>query len=200
MTERTFKACVPIAWFATVLGGILITGERWAGTLCRWLFDDQGEPRIDGVIGFFSKPLTQLYLMVSMGWFPGLILFFTGCVTLIFLYGSKCVGLSAVRGRPFTTTAISGAVLAHAVVVAISWPFFDLPECAEIRPMGWSLAVFLVSFLSLVIIVPIGIAAIIKERARFWGVASLIGGLTPFFTAISILSFAQQTKGLQMLS
>ncbi len=106
---------------------------------------------------------------------------------------------AAFRKRPLTVAALATAILAHAVVAGVSVPFFQLPEGAEIRPMAWAAFVLLVSFLALVLTVPLGVAAVMKEKPRICGAIGVIGGLTPFITAIEMLSLAQRMKGLEML-
>jgi len=198
MSERAQKVCKILAWGATILGCVLVTGAFWADIFDPLICDAKGEYRSDGIFPILSPLILRLSMMLHFGWCKGLPLLFVGVAGLVFLYGRKSVRFTAVRSRPFTSVALAIVVLAHAIVFAISAQFFFVPAGSHIRPMGWAMFVGIVSFVSLLLVEPVSIVATIRERPRFLGILGLIGGITPFFFSSFILHFAVWVKGFEL--
>lgn len=198
MSERAQKVWRILAWGATVIGCILATGTFWAGVFDPLIFDSTGDYRTDGIFPTLSPRLLRLSMALHSGWDKGLPLLFVGVAALVFLYGRKSVRFAAVRSRPFTAVALAIVVLAHAIILAISAQFFFVPAGSHIRPMGWTMFVYIVSFVSLLLVVPLSIVATIRERPRFMGIVGLVGAITPFFFSLFILLFAAWAKGFEL--
>jgi len=198
MSEHAERVWKNLAWGATVLGGILVSGTFWAGVFDPLIFDSTGESRTDGIFPILSPLLFRLSMTLHFGWIKGLPLFFVGVGALVFLHGRKSVGLAVVRSRPFTAVALSIVVLSHAVIFAISAQFFFVPEGSHIRPMGWAMFVAIVSLMTFVLVAPVSIVATIREKPRFLGIVGLVGGFTPFFFSSFILNFAAWVKGFEL--
>ena len=198
MSERTQKIGKILAWSATILGCILISGMFWADILDPWIFNAKGDYRTDGIFRVLSPLLLRLNMTLALGWFKGLPLLFIGVAGLVFLYGRTSTRFSVMRSRPFTSVALSVVVLAHVVVFAISVQFFFVPAGSAIRPMAWAMFVGIVSFLSFLVAEPASIVATIREKPRFLGVAGMIGGISPFFFSSFILHLAAWVKGFEL--
>jgi len=198
MSSRSLKVSRFLAWAATIMGVVLVTGCFWADVLDPWIFNAKGDYRTDGVFSILSPILLQVNMALGGGWFEGLPIFFIGLAGLVFIYSRDNSRFAVLRSRPFTTVALVLVVMAHAVIVAVSAQFFFVPAGSEIRPMGWAGFVFIVSGVSFLLIVPASIVAIIKERPRLLGIIGLIGAFTSFPLSSFILHLAARIKGFEL--
>jgi len=198
MSERAQKVCRILAWSATVLGCVLVTGTFWADVFDPLIFDAKGEYRTDGIFPILSPLILRLSMTLHFGWFKGLPLLFLGVAGLVFLYGRKSVRFASVRSRPFTSVALVIVVLAHAIIFAISAQFFFVPAGSHIRPMGWAMFVGIVSCVTFLLAVPTSIVASIKERPRWLGIIGLVGAFTSFPLSSYILHLAARIKGFEL--
>jgi hypothetical protein len=177
-----------------ILGCAQVIEQCWPSILYPLRFDAKGEFRTGG----FSVILSPLLTLMDLGWFTGLPFLFVGVAGLVFLYGKRSTRFAVVRSRPLTSAALAVVVFAHAIVFAISAQFFFVPAGAHIRPMGWAMFVAAVSFVSLLLVVPVSIVATIRERPRSLGFVGLLGGITPFFFSSLILHLAAWLKGFEL--
>jgi hypothetical protein len=198
MTELPQKVCRILAWGATILGLILVTGGLWAVSLDPLIFNSKGEYRTDGVFSLLSPVLLQIDMVLNGGWFEGLPIFFIGLAGLVFIYSRDSARSAAFRSRPLTAVALVLVVVAHAIIIVVSLQFFFVPAGSAIRPMGWAAFVGIVSIVTFLLVEPIGIVAIIKERPRLLGVIGLVGGFTSFPLGSFILHLAARIKGFEL--
>lgn len=198
MTDRAQKTFRLLAWIATILGCFLVTGTFWADILNPLIFDATGERRMDGIFPILSPLLLQINVALHFGWSKGLPLLFVGAAGLAFSYARKSARFDAVRSRPFTSAALAVSLLAHVIVFAVSAQFFFVPAGSHIRPMGWAMFIAIVSFMCFVVVEPVSIIAIVKERPRALGIVGLVGGLTAFFFGSFLLHFAAWVKGFEL--
>jgi hypothetical protein len=132
------------------------------------------------------------------GYAAGLPLFLIGLAGLIVLYGRKTVRFPIVRSRPLTFAALSAVAMVHLFVFAFLAPFFFLPVGSSIRPMQLPAFLGLVALASFIVIEPISIVAMVKEKPRWLGMAGLLGGITPAFFGLILFFLAIQLNGLQV--
>jgi hypothetical protein len=187
-----------IAWSATAIGLVLVSGMFWSDLLNPFIFNAKGDYRTDGIFSTLSPILLSVSMSLHLGWLRGLPILFVCLAGLVFIYSRTSVKLTAFRSRPFTATALVLVVMAHAIVVAVSVPLFFVPAGERIRPMGLAAFVCLVSFTTFLLVVPVSIVACIKEKPRWLGIIGLIGACTTLPVSMFILRLAARIKGFEL--
>jgi hypothetical protein len=145
----------------------------------------------------FQKTIEGLAVIPGLIGFLGVPLLFAGVPGWVFMKAQRS-NRSLFYSRPFTIAALAVVILAHLLVFALGTPFFFVPTGTGIRPMGWPFMLMFVCFLAFLLIVPISICAIIKERPRLVGVLCLAGWITPFFFGIFLLRIAAKIMGFDL--
>jgi hypothetical protein len=92
---------------------------------------------------------------------------------------------------------VLGAV-ANGIILISSIPFLLVPEGTRIRPMGWRMIVFSISFAALVIVLPLSISSLIRHKTNKWAIWGIVFSLLPFPLAISILGILMQVIGFDV--
>ena len=86
--------------------------------------------------------------------------------------------------------------------VCASLGFFDLPDGASVRAMGWAALLFTIAAATALLGAPIAIAAVVTGRRRREVVAAgLLGlamSLTPFFIGMALLHLAAGYRGFTL--
>ena len=117
---------------------------------------------------------------------------------VIYFFGTETMNIRLYRSHPLTFAALAIVVMAYVVIFAVSVEFFFVPVGNYIRPMGWALLIGEVSFVTLLLAMPVGILAIAKERLRLLAIISLIVSITPFFFGTFLLRFAAWVRGFRL--
>jgi hypothetical protein len=198
MSSRSLNVSRFLAWGATIIGVVLVTGCFWSDVLDHWIFNAKGDFRTDGIFSILSPIFFQINGVLNGGWFEGLPLFFIGLAGLVFIYSRDSSRFAVLRSRPYSTVALVLVVMAHAVIVAVSAQFFFVPAGSQIRPMAWAMFVGIVSCVAFLLVVPVSIVATIKERPRLLGIIGLVGAFTSFPLSPFILHLAAWIKGFEL--
>jgi len=170
-------------------------GEWWADILDPLIFNQAGEYRTDGIFRSLSSVFLQLNMFLHSGWVYGTPIFFAGITGIFLTQPTAPDYYGFIHHHRFGAAALGVALFAHILVFVFSFQFFFVPAGESIRPMGWAVFMFIIGFFTYIIVIPLGIIAIVKERPRFLGVIGLILGVTPFFFSSMILDFASKMKG-----
>jgi len=151
-----------------------------------------------GILSWAALAAGLLLLLCLHAAFLGVPALLLGVVGVIYsLHKSKSAESRLNRHR--TGLAALGVVtVAHLLVLAFSVQFFLIPTGTDIRPMGWTLLMFFIAIITLVVAVPLAIAAIAKERPRLPGLIGLVLGFTPLCSALLLLRLAVWAKGLHL--
>jgi len=80
---------------------------------------------------------------------------------------------ASVKSRPLTALGLSVVAAAHLMIVASSVPFFFVTPGSHIRPMGWSVLVFAVFLITLLVV---GIISIISKEKTGWSWIVMVAG------------------------
>lgn len=94
--------------------------------------------------------------------------------------------------------ALALAIAAHLLICLFSVQFFFVPAGSHIRPMGWAMFVGLVSVGAFIVVEPVSIISLFREKPRFLGVLGLVLGITPFPFSSLILHLAAMIRGFEL--
>jgi hypothetical protein len=198
MGDRRYNVLKPIAWTATLTGLVLFSGMFWADVLNPLVFNSAGAYRTDGMFPLLSPILLRVNMALHLGWFYGLPFLFLGTGGLVFIYARTNPRFPALQSRGFGTVALVLAIAAHLLIFLFSVQFFFVPAGSQIRPMGWALFVGLVSAGVFIVVEPVSIISLFREKPRFLGVLGMVLGITPFPFSSFILHLAARIKGFEL--
>ncbi len=183
-----------LAGALAVAGLALMLGGFWQSMFDSLAFGPDGDLRKDGIFSALAPVFMQLKMFVALGGFYGLPLLLAGLGMLSWL-GVGRSGFLSDQKHASTRACLVLALGAHLLVIAFSCQFFTIKAGTPIRPMGWSMLVFLIALGSLATVLPLGIRGIKKERHRILGAIGCLLALTPLPLAMIMLRCAQKICG-----
>jgi hypothetical protein len=89
-------------------------------------------------------------------------------------------------------------VLGNGVGALLSLDFRDVPPGARIRPMAWAGEILLLAGLAFWVGLALTVINFKKKRGRLLSLAGMILCLTPFWAAVVVMLYYQQTIGFEL--
>ena len=102
------------------------------------------------------------------------------------------------QSRGFGTAALAMAIAAHLLILLFSIQLFFVAAGSHIRPMGWAMFVGLVSVGAFILVEPISIISLFREKPRFLGLLGLVLGATQFPISVFLLHVAARINGFEL--
>jgi len=106
--------------------------------------------------------------------------------------------VAATRAARAGPASVLVGLVTHGYVLIVSLQFFRVPQGADIRPMGFAMFVFLISFVCFVIVAGLCIQNARKDRAYGWIIMALPLGVSPFFVGSGVLHLAARINGFTL--
>ena len=147
--------------------------------------------------GAFSI-LLKLKWFFCLQWYYGVPLFALGLLGILLTQPENENPPSRFQRHRLGFSAVGFGLIANLLIYIVSRGLFSVPTGASIRPMGWSAVVFLIVVAAFAVVVPVAVAAIVKERPRWPGVLGLLFGLAPFWLAEFLLHYAMSVRGFHL--
>ncbi len=199
MSERSPKFCRILIWVVFWVGLILVSPFFGARIPNAWMFNAPGDLRTDGIFGTLSPFLLEIdgTWGSTLCFFAGIPLFSLGFAGLVAIH-ARTSKFESVRSHPRTTVALVIAGLAHLAIFAAMLPLFFVPAGQGIRPMALAVLTFMVSLMAAVVVIPVSVTAMVKEKARWLGLLGIMGGIAPFFFSQLLMQIAMKVAGFYL--
>ncbi|MGA2233801.1 MAG: hypothetical protein ABSH22_23080, partial [Tepidisphaeraceae bacterium] len=89
-------------------------------------------------------------------------------------------------------------LIGNGIIVYSSIPLYRVPAGTPIRPMGWAMLCFLVAVTTLIVVLPLAIADIMRRGFRWLQCLAIVLALAPYPLSEFTLCSAQAVRGFNI--